>query len=265
MDLKIGQRPGNRGVMRLVKTLEKRVSSIEEHYSYDLAVEMLPYLQGMAPADIPRYAKLLRVTRLKMAGLAGAAVISVPGYAHHSRLSESDAQRTAIYVKPKMVAGKAMDPGAVVLWRSNPWTMDTLPYEPSKRAATLISRRVKARVAGEIDRARKQEMPAIERELRSLGVVLYRKHPVLIERRVVRDLATEVMNRELGLGDDPHVSHWRPAIRYAKTVLAKGLTKRYLRWLAVVSNRQWKQPIVQKAGKVSDAVRVQGFQSHIRA
>ena len=218
--LTITQKRQNYRIYKMMEEEPRRVQSIIDHYSMSVAQEALPVLQDMAPNDITRYAGLLKVVRFRLGDIQAAGIM-VPGYARHHRLTERDAQRTVLFIKPKMKGGSAMDPASVVLWRSNPWTMETLPFEPSKRVATIISRRVRAKEAYAVEQARRAQRPQIDRELRTLGVSIQRKHPVLLERRVERDLAWEVTRREFGIGDAPHLAHWRPAMRYAKTVLAK--------------------------------------------
>lgn len=265
LSFQVTQRAQNQRIYKLADEMRRRVEAIEENYSFDLAKALLPILRGMAPSDIPNYAKLLTVRRVRLRGMAGVAMIGLPAYAHRRRLTQADAPRTVLYVKPKLAGGKTMDPAAVTLWRSNPWTMDTLPYEPSKRVAQIISRRVSLKDAEKIEAMRMAERPRIEAELRTHGIESFRRNKVLLDQRVTVDLAYEVLRREFGLGDAPHVSHWRPAVRYVKTVLAKQQLKKYLRWLAVPSERRWKRPLVAKTGKVSDIRKVQRFQRYIRA
>jgi hypothetical protein len=262
--LTITQKRQNFRIYKMMEEEPRRVQSIIDHYSMSVAKAALPVLQGMAPRDIPRYADLLQAVRFKLGNIQAAGIM-VPGYARHARLTERDAQRTVLFIKPKMKGGAAMDPASVVLWRSNPWTMETLPFEPSKRVATIISRRVRAKETYAVEQARTAQRAQIDRELRTLGVTIQRKHPVLLERRVERDLAWEILRREFGIGDSPHVAHWRPAMRYAKTTLAKQVLKGYLRWLTVPSEKRWRKPLQGKPGKVSDVRRALAFQSHIRA
>jgi len=248
----------------MASELEGRVAAIVHHFPEDLALEILPHLQRLAPQDIPQYAKLLQVRRFHLPDVDSAAGVTVAGYAFSHRLTHADAPRTVLFVRPRMVAGQVVDPASVVLWRQNPWTMGTLPYEPAKRLASIVARRVSAREAVEIERRRTVDLPSVVRELRLLGVSITRKHPVLLERRVTRDLAWEVLRREFGLGDAPHVAHWRPSIRFARTVLVKQLFKSYLRWLSVPSEHRWERPLTTKSGKVGDVRRIQGFQRYVR-
>ena len=261
--MSLTQKRNNFRIYKMMEEEPSRVQSIIDHYSQAIAKEALPFLQDAAPQDIPGYADLLQVVRFKMGDMQAAGIM-VPGYARYQRLTERDAQRTVLIVKPKMSRGIAMDPASGLLAESNPWTMETLPFEPSRRVAQIVSRRVSAREAYAIERERLKQRPEIERELRRLGVSVQRKHPVLLEQRVVRDLAWEVMRREFGVGDDPHRAHWRPTIRYTKQVLAKQVLKRYLRWLTVPSESRWRRPLIGKPGKISDVRRVIAFQTRIR-
>ncbi len=185
-----------------------------------------------------------------------------PGYAHSARLRGSDAKVTVIYVKPK-VRQKMEDPGVVILSRHNPWTMDTLPYEPEKRWASLISRRVTEREIRRVVAARKLEQEAVKRELADAGVRFPpRAHPVLLARRVSRDIVFEVIRREFGL-TQPHVAHWRPSIRRVRDLHVRQVLKTMLRWLTVPSERRWERETNIKIEKASVVRRVRVFQDRV--
>lgn len=263
--LSVKEDPNNRRVYQLGEELEDRIKAIVQHLPVDMALEMLPYLQALAPSDMDSYPDLLTVRRFKLGVADSVAGIVAPGTAHLQKLTQADVPRTVLYVNPRMVGRRAMDPASVVLWESNPWTMATLPFEPSKRVATIVSRRVSAREVIEIERRRTAERPAIDRQLRDLGEVPARTNPVLLDRRVIRDLAFEILRREYGLGDAPHVAHWRPAVRLARGPLVSRVLKSYLRWLSTPSEQRWKRRPQVPFGNPNEVKRLQGFQKYVRA
>jgi hypothetical protein len=264
MRLTIRQSPKNRRAFSLASTLEKRVDAIKLHYSEDLAEEFLAHLQRLAPADLDGYPDMLEVRRFKLRSLDGAAAVVAPPSMRRYRLKEADVQRTVLEVRPKMAGRRAVDPAAVVLWQRNPWTMRTLPYEPSKREATIVSRRVSIREAQEIERRRSIDLASVVKELIGMGRPPARKHAVLLEQEVLRDLYFEVLRREFGMGDAAHVAHWRPSVRFARTVLVKKVLKSFLRWLTVPSESRWKRKLRSKPGKLSEVKGLQRFQSFVK-
>jgi len=172
-----------------------------------------------------------------------------------------DIADTVLYVKPKRISGSP-DPAAVILAEHNPWTMDTLPFEPTNRQATITSRKVSKREMATIRERRQAEKPDVISKLSSIGVDSVRLHP-LLSRRVGRDIAFEVMRREFGLQGD-HSAHWRPALRKARTTIPERLLKKiFIRWLAVPSEQRWKRKIALPVDKAKNAKRYKAFQDMV--
>ncbi len=264
-ELEVEGLPRNRAVYNLAGSLEERVMAIIKHFPVDLSWEMLKYIDAMAPKDMDDYPAILAVRRFKVPGIDAVAGVVAPGRAHGHRLTKADVPRTVLYIRPRLVSGRAVDPAAVVLSEYNPWTMGTLPYEPSKLAASITSRRVRANEVAEIERRRTLDRVAVDPQLKELGKTPSRKDSVLLERRVIRDLAFEILRREYGLGDAPHVAHWRPAVRLARGTLVKRVLKTYLRWLAVPSERRWRRKPTGPYGNPKEVKRFAGFQKYVRA
>lgn len=262
VEITIREAPYNRMVYRLAAQLEPRVRSIIAHFTEEMAREFMEAVQRGAPTDIAGYPDNLVLHRYLVHDWTMIGV-TVPFQSFSYKLRDVDAKRTVIYVQPKTVAGKAVDPAAVLLWENNPWTMETLPYEPGRKEAKLISRRVSKREAKVIEQRRNASASMIDSELRKLGKKPHRAHPVLLERRVIRDLAFEILRREYGLGDAAHVSHWRPALRRAKQTLPKQVLKGYIRWLAVPSETRWKKALTTKRGRTAEMKQIQRFQRYV--
>ena len=264
MTREIKQSPQNRRIFRMViKELTPRVEAIISHMPEEVAKQVLADVEAGAPDGIAGYPGMLQLRRLTLPGIDSTVGIIVPGYAHSQRLRSVDVKRTVLYVRPRIIRGEA-NPAAVVLARKNPWTMETLPYEPHRSEASILSRRVTETEARKIEVMRRSERPGVDRELRELGVRPMRVHPVLIQRRVSRDIAFEVLRYEFGVNVRAQ-SHWRPAIRAARSRFVTQSMKRMIRWLATPSERRWKRSVLAKPGKASEAKRIQVFQRHVSA
>lgn len=246
----------------VVKKLDKRVGAIMRHVPHEIAKLYLEDLQRTAPEDIPGYPKMLKLRELEVPGIDSTFGVVAPGYAHSARLRGSDAKVTAIYVKARVYQGE-QDPGVVILARHNPWTMDSLPYEPEKRWSSLVSRRVSTREVQKIVATHKLSAEKIKRELADAKVRYSpRTHAVLLQRRVSRDIAFEVLRREFGL-TKPHVAHWRPALRRVRNLHVRTVLKTMIRWLAVPSERRWERDVEVKTERASTAKRIKEFQDRI--
>lgn len=263
MKLGIRFKPRDKRKMQdLIRKLDVRVEAIIRHFPHEIAKLYLEDIQSMAPEDIPGYPKMLKLRELKHSDADSVFGVVAPGYAHSSRLRGGDAKVTTIWVKARVYQGE-QDPGAIILARHSPWTMDTLPYEPEKLWASLVSRRVTESEATRVVATQKKNRELVKRQLADANVrYTPRSHPVLLQRRVSRDIAFEVLRREFGL-TKPHVAHWRPALRRARTSHVTAVLKKMLRWFTVPSERRWERDVVAKPERASTAKRVREFQDRI--
>lgn len=257
---RIKQDNRNRDIYDLMSQLPDRVESIIDRVPRIVADQIREDVVRAAPDAIPGYPGMLRVLRYKVRGTDSAAGVTAASVSHYYHLRSRDVTRTVVYVHPKEIRGET-DPGAEVLARVNPWTMNTLPYEPKKHEADLVSRRVSEREVSIIEQRRASDRrQGLDNELVALGKRLERKARPLIARKVVRDLAFEVLRYEFGLGGFPLIMHWRPAIRAARSRGIRGAMERMLRWYAVPGEQRWRRYEIAKEGRPSDVRRVQKFQ-----
>jgi hypothetical protein len=264
MEFFLKQDAYNKKIYDLVKELPLRVEAIISHFPDEIAELVYTELRKNAPKGIQNYPKMLKLRKIDVPGVDSTVGIVVPGYEHSYRLRMSDVKDTVLYVKPKEYKGRPMDPGAMVLARRNPWTMATLPYEPHRRDASIRSRKVSMREVNKIGAQRKADLPQVKNELKEAGVEMKRLHGALIQRRVTRDIAFEVLRKEFGI-NTKHQAHWRPAIRAARRRYVTKVLKKLVRWLTVPSERRWKTEVVTQQEKASTVRRIKGFQDHIAA
>lgn len=260
MKFTVKQDPKNKKVIRLVGQLPERVEAIIKTLPQMVAYDVLQIIRSMAPRDIEGYPKMLRVRDLPSVQGWELTAILPPGWAGSQRLRASDVKRTVLFIKPKVRAGEVVSEAAVVLERSNPWTMDTLPWEPNREEASIISRRVMEKEARQFESARRNELPEVRQELKDLGVTLRPTAKVTLSRRVTRDLAFEVLRHEFGIPPVRGHAHWKPAVNMARGVVLKRVMKQLAPWLNNPTNMQYQSAEDLQYEKASVMKRVRRFQ-----
>ena len=262
LEFYVKEKPDNKLAWKLIEEWQKRLEAFTLALPQEIAMDVHEDVLKLAPTDIPKYPDMLKVVQFpKQQGWNIVGVIP-PGWNYSQRLRTSDVQRTVLYVLPKMRAGKVVSEAAVVLERNNPWTMNTLPYEPKKPEASIRARRVDEQDVKRIEQERNADKRTIISEIRSLGVPIREKGKVLLERRVSRDIAFEVLRREKGIGM-PGKAHWRPAVRAVYTQHFKSAMEKLGLWMADPENEEWEEDRNLPIEAASVIKRVQEFQDRI--
>jgi hypothetical protein len=209
---------------QLLDEFDERMDGFVEKLPEELAQALLKEVTRLAPkGQIEGYPDFLTVSRVqgKTDGYSVYCVIpSAKGF--KTRLKSGDSLRVVLDVHPKVIGGK-VDEASMVLARRNPWTMGTLPYEPPKRDAQIVSRKVTEKEARFIEYERRKQREDVVKELKALGKPIRAESKVLLEQKVERDLYWEVTRIEFGLSAVAK-PHWRPATR----ALTKELMRRTL-------------------------------------
>jgi hypothetical protein len=261
----VKESPKNKRPMKLIDELPERVEAIIKTFPQLVAMDVLKRIQSAAPQDIEGYPDMLRVRDLPSIQGWELTAILPPGWANSQRLRSVDVKRTVLYVRPKVKGGVVVEPATVVLERENPWTMDTLPYEPSRYEASMLSRRVTEKEARQIEMLRRENLRAVRIELKALGVQLRPPAKVLLSRRVTRDIAFEVLRYEFGIPPVPGRAHWKPAIRAVPNTVAKQALKSLEDWLAKPSDLGYRSAEDLPYEKASVAKRIRRFQDLVGA
>lgn len=124
-----------------------------------------------------------------------------------------DTPRTVLYIQPRL-KGDRLSEAAAVLQRHEPWTVNTLPYEPDSHEVTIVARRVSTREVDTIERHQAMNRNQVYAELRAVGVV---PSPTgLVSQKVEVDFAFFALRAEFGMPGYVHTPHWRPALRAVK-------------------------------------------------
>jgi hypothetical protein len=261
MKFEIKLRSRDRKNYRIVEELPERMCSLMEHYPLWIAQEFLKQVESRGPDDIPNYISKLKLMRFRHPKADHVFGIVLPGYEHSKRLKIDDASRTVLYIGQKRRTRP--DEGVAVLERYNPWTMDTLPYEPAQ--ATMMSRRVTERETNIIRERRLDDRDTVDDELRGLGITPNRSHPTLLSRKVSRDIVFEALRREYGVAGEPHQQHLRVSLSKIQREIEprKLFHKLAVRYLSKPQERRWKKPVRVKLGKNSIPKRVKPLQDFI--
>jgi len=259
LDLIISEERSNREVRRLMSEMPKRLEAFQKALPQRVARRLMNEIEGKAPSDIEGYPDCLKLCTVQVSGGWDVCGILASGRAGSQKLRSVDAQRTVLYVRPKARGDKAVSEAAVVLSRYNPWTMDTLPHEPSKREAEMISRRVTEREGRRVESARRRDLPGVLQQLRPMGVQLRPKGQVVLSGRVTRDLAFEVLRREFGWPPVPGHAHWRPALGGIMNIIRKEIAALFP-MISDPSDRSFEEVRDLQVEKASTAKKVQEFQ-----
>ena len=265
MKLTVKQSPKNKRPMKFIGELPERVEAIVKTFPQLIAEDVLKLVQSGAPRDIEGYPGMLRVKDIPSIQGWELTAILPPGWASSHRLRSIDVKRTVLYVRPKVKGGVVVEPATVVLERNNPWTMDTLPYEPSRFEASMLSRRVTEKEARQIEVRRREDLRAIRIELKDLGVQLRPTAKVLLGRRVTRDIAFEVLRHEFGIAPIQGRAHWKPALRSVSSTGVKKALKALEDWIAKPSDLGYRSAEDLPYEKASVVKRIQRFQELVGA
>jgi hypothetical protein len=256
----ITEKPSNKIFAKLVDELPDRIEALIEHYPYWVANEFHKQLMRRGPRDIPGYLMKLRVRKFRVPKADHTFGVVLPSTAMGTKLGVDDAGDTVIYVTQKRET--MPNEGVAVLEKYNPWTMDTLPYEP--KAAKLVSRKVSNREVSTIRERRTDDADKVKSELANLGIKVSRAHATLLKSKVERDVVFEALRREFGAPGEPHEPHLRASLRAIQTNIEPRLFRTLARrYLSVPAERRWQKAVRAKKGKASFPKRVRPLQDFI--
>lgn len=258
----VKQEPDNKLAWKLMKEWNDRLKAVTLALPQEVAKQVHLDVMKLAPTDIPKYPDMLKVVQFPRQGDWQIIGVIPPGWNYSQRLKTSDAQRTVLEILPKMRGGEVVSQAAVVLARNNPWTMQTLPYEPNRREAGIRAKRVDEKSVQAVEKEREAQKSVITQELRALGVPIRETGKVLLQRRVSRDIAFEVLRREKGIGM-PGKAHWRPAVRAVYTQHFKSAMEELGLWMADPGDERWQEDRNLPIEAASVIKRVQEFQDRI--
>lgn len=158
-------------------------------------------------AEMPQFASSLKLRKVSGLG-AGAYGFVVDVDSPPVALNKLKAETTILHVRINRLLAR-IPQDVQVLADYSPWTSDTLPFVPSSRIATLVSRKVTQAVVDRVADDRRRDAHLWRVALAREGVrAKYPEGPA----HAAPDVAFESLRREFGLGGEPSSPHWRPAV-----------------------------------------------------
>ena len=243
--------------------LPERIDSTIRDMMQNAAVELLDALRTSIPdvEDYKEYQDSLGAYEV-IDPLSEWVTTGVFSHSKGSHLRVIDTSRTVLYIQPRSIGGEYSD-AAVVLQEYEPWTVNTLPYEPTPREAEVIARQVSSREVKAVETHLASQIPAVHARLRNVGVTSFRGAGELIMRKVTVDLAFFALRTELGLQGYPHIPHWRPALKKIVSDPRKLMGKRVIDTMTKPNFYGWKHPDAMEPIPISEAEETEGFQDRI--
>lgn len=200
----------NQQTLKFLSELRARFDAMERYLLYNVADHVKDQIQSRLPAG-SEY-RTLRDSFEVVRGNSAEAVYAVRAVPPDEAAKDLDAKKTAVYVRAKR--GPLTPPKDIrVLEQFSPWTLDTLPYAPDARFATLVHRKVSDREIVRLQKLREKDRPLWTRKLAEAGATGVRdaRQLDLTNTRSVSDAAFLSLNLEFGLGTKSS-PHWRPAL-----------------------------------------------------
>lgn len=199
--------------LQLVGQWKERARAVRKQFLFRAVGKVYSDVVGFMPADRKELRQSMRMQRIR--GLSdnadGYLIRSVPKGAVVTRVEE---RAVVLYVARRAGLMIAVPEATSILEKYSPWTIDTLPYAPDPKTATVISRKVSPREVVKVRKLRKRDRRQWKKEMDAAGV---KTGPLSFQPRpnevgAIPDTAFESLRLEFGLGGEPSKPHWRRAI-----------------------------------------------------
>lgn len=216
---------GDDRALMLTRQWPRRARSLVRMTAYMAARSVYADVMAKIPAAHKGLRKSLRLSRIT--GLSDSAA----GYAVHavskgSSVPVSEETRTVLYVAAKTNLMAPVPDSVKILVEHGPWTVDTLPFQPDLKFATVVSRKANPKTVAKVRRTRGRDRPVWLRKMNAVGLREVRKDARLRANRQmpsIPDAAFESVRLEFGLGGAAAHPHWRPAILKLRRRMATGM------------------------------------------
>ena len=204
LGLKIVPTPGTLKLEGFAKELSARSRVYMRAATQEFAKKVHRDLRENLPSEAADLRKAAKVGQVQSVSPTFAV------YLHQSaqKVREEDKDRVILIVSRRR--GPFVVPKIIrVLEDFSPWTLDTIPFQPDPRWATITQRKVSEWAVEGVRKDRKKDERKWMKELAGkVPVARLRKRKQI---KAVSDLMLQSMMYEFGLGGKYH-PHWRPAI-----------------------------------------------------
>lgn len=222
MKLQIRVKPSTRKFLKLVRKWRSRTKQATKFIAFETAQYAYSQLLQRLPRNtrVGAYRRSLRLVRVDdgQKDRFSYAIWSQPSRKLSGVMPTNDPSRLLLHVRHKRSLATP-SPAVQILVDNNPWTFDTLPFQPAESEAVIDYEMAgKLKVASTASKRRQNES-SWKTELQRLGIVL-RTTDVLL--KASKKAATLGYGLELEFGKGPlrAVPHWRPVLR---SIARKGI------------------------------------------
>jgi hypothetical protein len=240
----------------VVRMLEQDFKQRLQHWQKQVVYKSAEYTRDRVLAGIPAtseyklYRDSLEVARITgMDKLGSGYSVRVP--IKKRKAKGIDPAKSLLYVKPTRTLSRKRRT-IQILAEHSPWTIDTLPFWPSRKDAKVIVRRASAK-----------EVTEISKKLKRTGKLTWKKalskaglRPTLKlprDAKIVPDLAFSAIRLEFGQGGTQPKPHWRPSIRSLVTEMLPRLdnSSELRTMLLAPTSKGWKNWPTRTKGSIS--------------
>lgn len=247
---------GTASTLRMLKDWKKRARSYMDYNLYNLVDHVQEDVVSRLPGEAAELGKSMQMVRV-----TGATPSYLLRFQPVAQAVEKDEQNSVILEvvskRPLIEAPRREQ----ILVDYSPWTLDTLPYTPSLRFATVVKRKVSEGAVRRVRKERKRDK-SWRQEMYRAGIRVPRVKKAG-SVKAVSDLRLQSVTLEFGLGG-AYKPHWRPAIsknmrRFSRSVKKDRTARKILNDPNFKGWTKWPLPL---AHKVSPAglTPYQGFQ-----
>jgi len=170
-----------------------------------------------------------------------------------------DTFRSLLYIQPS--GSEQLSEAAMVLKRYEPWTVATIPYEPSLDEADVVVRMVTPREVNMIEVGLRKIVDSVRIKLERLGVALRESPTTLLGRKVLLDLSFFALRIEFGYDGFQYKPHWRPTLRKVKS---RGMSDNTQSTMLDPGFDGWKKDPIVKEKVPAQMVHVEDFQERTK-
>lgn len=205
---------------KYLKQLDKRMKAFKRMYTWAMTKDLYDLVVSKIPSG-KRYGKLLK--SLKIGELQGGDVPIFAVYIDNKAkgIKKIDGSRTVVYVRDRKIPTR-IKPEIKLLIDKGPWTVDTIPFWPSKKDAVVIQRKVDKRTVEKIEKLQEKQKGDIRESLIKLGqknvdMAVKSKAMGMAKAKAVPDVVYEMMSLEFGGGSQKPLALWRSSQAQLKT------------------------------------------------
>lgn len=214
-----------------IEEMQKRREALMRMIPYAAAVQLRDGLLALIPkgAEYEEYRRLLKVGEVAGGKKGKESAFSVYAISKAKKVKKTDVGKTLIYVKANKSRNNPPDPGVKLLEELGPWTVDTIPFHPTKKQASVSQRKAPKE---KVDRVRKQQnrdRPKTRKAMAKIGRTMSARNKgkgaIKGNLKAVADLAMLANSLEFGEGARRATPAWRKTLKEIKTLI-KQLAKK---------------------------------------